>query len=97
MKKVLLLIFLISFSVIVLGEEPFLSGSLQTKYPVKVGQNNKPKSLKNDFPRWAVHANLLGFVQLGPVVSVEYGVSRHFVLNAHVRFPFSGRSHKSDI
>ena len=90
MKKVLLLIFLISFSVIVTGEEPFLSGSLQTKYPAKVGQNNKPKSQKNNFPRWAVHANLLGFVQFGPVVSVEYGVSRHFVLNAHVRFPSLG-------
>ena len=90
MKKVLILIFLISFSAIAAGEEPFSSGAPQQKYPTKVGENNKPKSQKNNFPRWAAHANLLGFVQFGPVVSLEYGVSRHFVLNAHVRFPSVG-------
>ncbi len=37
-----------------------------------------------------MHSNLLGFVQFGPVVTVEYGITRHFVLNAHVRFPSVG-------
>jgi hypothetical protein len=90
MKKVLFLVFLISTSVIVSGEEPVSSGLPQTNYPGKVSKDNKPKSLKNNFPRWAVHSNLLGFVQFGPVVSAEFGVTRNFVLNAHARFPSVG-------
>jgi hypothetical protein len=90
MKKVLILIVLILASVIVRGEEPWASTLYQQDYPAKVGKNYKPKSAANNFPRWAVHSNLLGFVQFGPVVSVEYGLTRHITLNAHARFPSVG-------
>jgi hypothetical protein len=90
MKKVLILIVLISASIIVRGEEPWSSGSSQQDYPGKVGKNYKPKSAANNFPKWAVHSNLLGFVQFGPVVSTEYNFTRHFSLNAHARFPSVG-------
>lgn len=90
MKKVLILIILISTSIIVSGEEPLTSMPSQQKYPVKVNKNSKPKSAAASFPRWAVHSNLLGFVQFGPVVSAEYNFTRHLTLNAHVRFPSVG-------
>jgi len=90
MKKVLILIILISTSIIVRGEEPFASGLSPQKYPGKVNKNSKPKSMAASFPRWAVHSNLLGFVQFGPVVSLEYNFTRHITLNAHARFPSVG-------
>ena len=90
MKKVLILIVLISTSIIVSGEEPWSSAPSQQNYPGKVGKNNKPKSVAADFPRWGLHTNLLGFVQFGPVVSLEYNFTRHIALNAHARFPSVG-------
>jgi hypothetical protein len=90
MKKVLILIILISTSIIVSGEEPSSSVLSQQDYPGKVKKNYKPKSSAAYFPRWAVHSNLLGFVQFGPVVSAEYNFTRHITLNGHVRFPSVG-------
>jgi len=90
MKKVLILIVLISTSIIVSGEEPWAFAPSQQNYPGKVGKNYKPKSVAVDFPRWSLHSNLLGFVQFGPVVSLEYNFTRHITLNAHVRFPSVG-------
>lgn len=90
MKKVLILIVLISTSLIVRGEEPLAYESSPQDYPGKVNKKFKPKSVAVYFPRWAVHSNLLGFVQFGPVVSGEYNFTRHFTLNAHVRFPSVG-------
>ena len=60
MKKVLILIFLFSISVIAAGEEPFSFVGPPQKYPAKVGENNKPKLQKNNFPRWAAHAEFAG-------------------------------------
>jgi len=90
MKKALILIILIAASVIVRGEEPWASALYQQDYPAKVGKKYKPKSAANNFPRWALHSNLLGFVQFGPVVSAEYNFTRHITLNGHVRFPSLG-------
>ncbi len=90
MKKVLILIVLISTSIIVSGEEPWSSAPSQQDYPVKVNKKYKPKSGAASFPRWGLHSNLLGFVQFGPVVSLEYNFTRHITLSAHVRFPSVG-------
>lgn len=90
MKKVLILAVLISTSLYVSGEEPWSSDPSPQKYPTRVGRHYKPKSLAARFPRYAVHSNLLGFVQFGPVVSAEYNFTRSLSFNAHARFPSVG-------
>jgi hypothetical protein len=90
MKKILILTLLVLASLLARGEEPWSSGPAQQNYPGKVSKNFKPKSAATSFPRWAVHSNLLGFVQFGPVLSVEYGFTRNLALNAHARFSSVG-------
>ena len=90
MKKALILLILISASAIVCAEEPWSSSLLQKQYPDKVNKNKRPRSSAATFPRWAVHSNLLGFVQFGPVVSAEYNFTRNLALNAHARFSSIG-------
>jgi len=90
MKKLLILMVLISTSLFVSGEEPWSSLTFPQDYPGKVSQNYKPKTLAATFPRWAVHSNLLGFVQFGPVLSVEYNLTRKLSLNTHIRFSSVG-------
>lgn len=90
MKKVVILLVLISASAFVSAEEPWPTGPFQQKYPTAVSKNKKPKSLAASFPRWAIHSNLLGFVQFGPLVSAEYNFSRKLSFNAHVRFSSVG-------
>lgn len=90
MKKVLILTLLILVTLLASGEEPWSSGPAQQNYPGNVSKNQKPKSAAASFPRWAVHSNLLGFVQFGPVVSVEYGFTRNLALNVHTRFTSIG-------
>lgn len=90
MKKVLILAVLIMVSLFARGEEPLSSDPLQQKYPTKVNKNKRPKSLAATFPKWAVHSNLLGFVQFGPLVTAEYNFTRKITLNAHVRFSSVG-------
>ena len=63
MKRFLILLVLVSAAVVVRGEEPLPSEGLQKKYPANVNKNQRPKSLAASWPRWAVHSNLLGFVQ----------------------------------
>jgi hypothetical protein len=48
-------------------------------------QNNE-----NAVPRFSLSLNPLGFVQFGPIVNAELGVTNNLVLNAHVRFPQLG-------
>lgn len=86
MKKYLILLVLILAASAVRAEEPWASDAFQKKYPAKVNRNQRPKSLASSWPRWAVHSNLLGFVQFGPVVSGEYNFTRKFTLSAHARF-----------
>jgi hypothetical protein len=86
MKIVLILTLLISTTLHASGEEPWSSGTVQQKYPGQVSKNYKPKSAAASFPRWAVHSNLLGFVQFGPVVSIEHSFTRNLTLNVHGRF-----------
>jgi len=90
MKKVLILIVLISTSIIVSGEEPWSFVPYQQDYPGKVNKKSKPKSKAASFSKWTAHSNLLGFVQFGPVVSLEHNFTRHITLNAHARFPSVG-------
>jgi hypothetical protein len=40
--------------------------------------------------KFALSINPLGFVQFGPLASIEIGVAKSLVLNAHVRFPSLG-------
>ncbi len=101
MKKVLILSVLVLISAFVRGEEPWSSDLVQKQYPDKVSKNYKPKSKSVDFPRWAFHSNLLGFVQFGPVVSAEYNFTRNLTLNAHARFSSVGAlttiMHEADV
>jgi len=90
MKNVLILILLVSTSLLSSGEEPWSSGPGQQNYPGQVSKNYKPKSAATNFPRWAVHSNLLGFVQFGPVVSVEHSFTRNLAFSAHARFSSLG-------
>jgi hypothetical protein len=90
MKKVLILMVLISTSLFVSGEEPWPSFTNPQDYPTKVSKNKRPKSLAARFPRWGVHSNLLGFAQFGPVLSAEYNLTRKLSLNTHVRFSSVG-------
>lgn len=90
MKKVLILMVLISTSLCVRGEEPWSSWTYPQDYPTKVNKNKRSKSLAASFPRWAVHSNLLGFVQFGPVVSGEFNLTRNLSVNSHVRFTSVG-------
>jgi len=90
MKRFLILLVLVSAAAVVRGEEPLSSEGLQKKYPVNVNKNQRPKSLAARWPRWAVHSNLLGFVQFGPVVTAEYNITRQLTLSAHARFSSVG-------
>ena len=90
MKRFLILLVNVSAAAVVRGEEPLSSEGLQKKYPVNVNKNQRPKSLAASWPRWAVHSNLLGFVQFGPVVTAEYNITRQLTLSAHARFSSVG-------
>ena len=90
MKKVLILTVLILTSLFASGEEPWSSVTYQQDYPTRVNKNSRPKSLAASFPRWAIHSNLLGFVQFGPVLSAEYNLTRKLSFNTHVRFSSVG-------
>lgn len=90
MKKVLFLMVLILTSLFVSGEEPWSSVTYPQDYPTRVNKNQRPKSLAASFPRWAVHSNVLGFAQFGPVLSAEYNLTRKLSLNSHVRFSSVG-------
>ncbi len=90
MKRFLILLVLISATAGVRGEEPMSDGGLQKKYPANVNKNQRPKSLAASWPRWAVHSNLLGFVQFGPVVTGEYNITRKLTISAHARFSSVG-------
>jgi len=90
MKKVLILMVLLLAPALVMGEDPLSPDLSQQKYPARVSKNNRPKTQANNFPRWAVHSNLLGFVQFGPVVSAEYNITRKITFNSHVRFSSVG-------
>lgn len=90
MKKFLILLILISLAAVARGEDPPPGDSQQKKYPEKVNRNQRPKSLAANWPRWAVHSNLLGFVQFGPVLSGEYNITRKITLAAHARFSSVG-------
>jgi hypothetical protein len=48
-------------------------------------------------PRIAVHANPVGYFMFGPVVSLEAGLTKHLVLNGHVRFSSIGKMTKETI
>jgi hypothetical protein len=66
----------------------------------KTDQPNAPaipkayfKAGENDeYPisKFAISVNPLGFVQFGPLASLEVGVTKSLVVNAHVRFPSVG-------
>lgn len=90
MKRFLILLVLVSAAAVVRGEDPWSSEAMQKKYPLKVNKNQKPKSLAASWPRWALHSNLLGFVQFGPVVTGEYNITRQLTLSAHARFSSVG-------
>ncbi|MCU0457630.1 MAG: hypothetical protein MUE37_00875 [Bacteroidales bacterium] len=90
MKKFLILVILISAVAVARGEEPWTGDASQKKYPEKVNRNQKPKSLATNWPRWAVHSNLLGFVQFGPVLTGEFNITRNLTLSAHARFSSVG-------
>jgi hypothetical protein len=90
MKKVLILLVLISTSLFVSGEEPWSTLTYPQDYPTRVNKNKKPKSQAASFPRKSVHSNLLGFVQFGPVVGGEFNLTRKLSLNGHVRFSSLG-------
>lgn len=49
----------------------------------------KPRYM-NSLEGFAVSANPLGFLQFGPIINLEYGVSEHIVLNGHIRFASLG-------
>ncbi|MDZ7634610.1 MAG: hypothetical protein U5L72_09330 [Bacteroidales bacterium] len=86
MKKILLLLVLVSASLVLSAEDPVVNDQTTQKYPTGMKPNQRPKSPSVTFPRWSVHSNLLGFLQFGPVLSAEYGFTRNLALNAHVRF-----------
>jgi opacity protein-like surface antigen len=46
-------------------------------------------------PRIAVHVNPVGYFMYGPVASLEVGVTKHLVLNGHVRLSGLGKMTKS--
>jgi hypothetical protein len=90
MKKVLILLALISLPAILCAEEPLTPAEPQKDYPAKVNRNKRPVSKASTFPRWAVHSNLLGFVQFGPVLTAEYNITRSLSFAAHTRFSSLG-------
>lgn len=48
------------------------------------------KEDENNISRFALSVNPLGFVQFGPMINAEFGITKNLVLNAHVRFPTLG-------
>lgn len=48
---------------------------------------NTTSSQMNSMRGWATSINPLGFLQFGPMINVEYGITDNLVLNAHYRHP----------
>lgn len=90
MRKLALLSFLCLICAGTRAEELASSTAPTDRYPSGVSKKYRPKSIKYNFRRWAVHSNLLGFVQFGPSISADYFVSRHIALDAHARFTSLG-------
>ena len=101
MKKQIFLIIFVLAPLTVLAEEPLSPSPQKNKYPTEVGRKNKPRTAENNFQRWAVHSNVLGFLQFGPVISGEYDLTRDIGFTLHARFTSLGALtpilHEADI
>jgi hypothetical protein len=90
MKKILFFLFFCMVPLILTAEEPFSAELLQKKNPTIGAKKQKSKFKEYNFHSWAIHSNILGFLQFGPVVSLEYSITRSLALSAHARFSSVG-------
>jgi hypothetical protein len=89
MKKILCLTILLA-NAIVVSSRDYPSLLPQTNL-LQAPDNFNPKlNSDNSISRFALSVNPLGFVEFGPLVSAEWGLTGNLVLNAHVRFATLG-------
>lgn len=90
MKKVSILIILLAFGRIVNSQEAanFIGESSLSQLP----NSHSGAILKDEtaLSKFALSINPLGFVQFGPIVNAEFGLTKNLVLNTHLRFSSLG-------
>jgi hypothetical protein len=89
MKNILCMAFLLANTIVASSRD----------YPSMPGQTNRflspeNKSMKEkseySISRFALSVNPIGFVEFGPIVNAEWGLTGNLVINAHMRFPTLG-------
>jgi hypothetical protein len=84
--------------VVLSGLYLLLSISAQSKQSVN-SQTNQPgdnmlfqtsTASATAIRKFAVSINPLGFMQFGPIINAEFGITESLVLNTHLRFPSAG-------
>jgi hypothetical protein len=96
MKKNLCLTFLLVIALTVSGQD-FNPKTLKTDLSSTENSSSVAQAEEYSVPRIAVHVNPVGYFLYGPVASLEVGLTKHLVLNGHVRFSGLGQMTKTQI
>lgn len=90
MKTIMRILIFLAFANAASGHEPgSKTGQIHPMLiPGGYYQTNENETYK--MSRFALSVNPLGFVQFGPLINAEFGITKSVVLNAHVRFPSLG-------
>ena len=86
MKKHLCLILAAALVLIVSGQSA--NQQFQTIENSEFSLNSSASS--SYMGKFALSANPLGFIQFGPIINAEFGLTDELVLNTHLRFPALG-------
>lgn len=90
MKKIFSLTILLATAMVTSGQE-YTSLAWQTNLPSTPGNLDLSRNAEeHPISRIALHVNPVGYFQFGPVTSLEFGLTKHLVLNTHVRFSSLG-------
>lgn len=89
MKKVFYIIFLMGLPIIANSQT---SNSFDFESSLSINHASLLLPQEDAYPisRFALSVNPLGFLQFGPSISAEAGLTDHLVLNIHIRFPSLG-------
>jgi len=92
MKRILSLIVSLAVFISASSKEPVTKTNQVSFYAVSEAYLKIIEDEGNGYPlsKFALSVNPLGFVQFGPLVNIEVGLTKSLVLNAHVRFTSVG-------
>lgn len=96
MKKNLCLTFLLAIA-LTASSQDFAPLTWQTDLSSTANSTSVAQAEEYPVPRIAVHVNPVGYFLYGPVASLEVGLTKHLVLNGHVRLSGLGKMTKKTI